>query len=320
MERAIIDWCQGTFKKFKGNPHALVHLWMCHWLGDVVGEELGHGIWGYEKRTDFYKYLPTGKVMVGMCAAGGNKDTVLFQLNGHGCALVEDWSEVHRILAEHEAKLTRVDVAVDQLQASYNLDQALEWYGAGEFVTSGSPPKHNQVGDWAYHRGDGRTLYVGSKASGKEACIYEKGKQLGDRWSRWVRFEVRWLAHQRVIPQEVLLKPTQHFAGAYPACERVISVDASLRIETLAKEGEISLQHLLKWQRQAYGRVVYVQKLAGITDEEIVSGAMREGIPKRLEKAQLAQILKSADAVPIGESYEHANGNEGCARDGAGVF
>lgn len=49
--------------------------------------------------------------------------------------------------------------------------------------------KVNYVGDW--HRGvDGRTIYIGSRSSTQQVCLYEKGKQL-KLDPDWVRLELR---------------------------------------------------------------------------------------------------------------------------------
>ncbi len=47
--------------------------------------------------------------------------------------------------------------------------------------------------------------------------IYEKGKQLGDPESPWVRWELELHNTDREIPFDVLLQPGRYVAGAYPA-------------------------------------------------------------------------------------------------------
>lgn len=71
---------------------------------------------------------------------------------------------------------------------------------------------------------EGRTFYVGTRDSGKLCRVYEKGRQLGDRNSKWVRIEVELHSTNREIPLEILLGCGDYLAGAYPAlgwiCEK----------------------------------------------------------------------------------------------------
>jgi DNA relaxase NicK len=52
---------------------------------------------------------------------------------------------------------------------------------------------------------------VGKRKNGKLLRVYEKGKQLGDESSPWVRWELELHNRDRVIPWEVLLEPVQDF-------------------------------------------------------------------------------------------------------------
>lgn len=81
------------------------------------------------------------------------------------------------------------------------VDSALDWNEEGLFrCLADSLTEYavehdialSQVGDW--HRGKGRTLYVGSKASPVQLCLYEKGYEQegeGTKHPHWVRLEVR---------------------------------------------------------------------------------------------------------------------------------
>ena len=61
-----------------------------------------------------------------------------------------------------------------------------------EFYYFGKPARVTWYGDWKYLDRDklGRTLQIGCRTSDKLLRAYEKGKQLGDKNSEWVRLEV----------------------------------------------------------------------------------------------------------------------------------
>ena len=54
------------------------------------------------------------------------------------------------------------------------------------------PARVTWFGDWKYLDRDklGRTLQIGCRTSDKMLRAYEKGKQLGDKNSDWLRIEV----------------------------------------------------------------------------------------------------------------------------------
>ena len=51
--------------------------------------------------------------------------------------------------------------------------------------------------------------------------VYEKGKQLGDTSSPWVRWELELHNRDRIIPWDVLLEPGKYLAAAYPCMDWV---------------------------------------------------------------------------------------------------
>src|SRR5674476_1420368 len=122
---------------------------------------------------------------------------------------VADTSEVdnYRRQTEKAAKLNHINNVQDKAQQ----------FHSGPFFIKGETPKPRNGGDWT-SKDDvkGRTFYVGSKRNGKEACIYEKGKQLGDTLSQWVRVEVRFTHDDHLVPFDILTSPQMFFAGSYP--------------------------------------------------------------------------------------------------------
>ena len=91
---------------------------------------------------------------------------------------------------------------------------ALQWRDAGEFAANGRPPRSKLIDDLG--SGEGKTLYVGNRKNGKLCRVYEKGRQLGNPSSPWVRVEVEFRNKSRVIPWDTLINPGHYLAGAYP--------------------------------------------------------------------------------------------------------
>ena len=59
-------------------------------------------------------------------------------------------------------------------------------------------------------------MYIGSKSTGKQTNVYEKGDQLFgvDKGSQWVRVELRYGNKMRVLDSDILRRPADFFAGA----------------------------------------------------------------------------------------------------------
>ncbi len=139
-------------------------------------------------------------------------------LMGHGTRHLEQSPKgrealMHRLLLAC-AKITRIDIAVDDLDGSTLNYWAIKARAQqGEFCTRGRPPKVW----WIEHDNDGRgnTLYIGQKGH-KELCLYEKGKQLGDPNSGYMRFELRLYGARIELPLDVLVNLGEYFGAAYP--------------------------------------------------------------------------------------------------------
>lgn len=305
---AVIDWLSFTFLEFAGAEVAsMCRLWLQEWLGCQVGGEEGNGMHGFTKSVKFYRQHLGSLIPIGIVAWGGEnqKGRVYVSINGSGCMLIQDWWNVRRILESLKARMTRVDVAVDAMNGEFNPFDAVEWYGAGGFTGRGRRPKYKVEGDWMEDLGLGKTFYVGKRENGKYARLYEKGKQLGDPTSNWSRFEVEIHNVDREIPYAILTNPSEYFAGSYPCCEGLVNVGAE-RILTMQKEHEISLNRLVSYCRQAYGRLVYVLRSGDQDDSEIISELSVQGIPRRLEKTS----LYAANASPSGGTLSGGSPHE----------
>lgn len=105
--------------------------------------------------------------------------------------------------------VTRVDACVDWDQAGLfdRLAPALLAYAAQCDITI------NQQGDW--HRGQGRTLYLGAVSSPVRLVLYEKGFEVGGGASlNWVRIEVRVRPKGDARERVALWEPWEAFGAA----------------------------------------------------------------------------------------------------------
>lgn len=216
------------------------------------------------KSRDFYANAWLLGDGYGHVAFGGQKQqqTMLVSLSGQGCiAAKEGWEgRLYDFLTSvaKRPSITRIDLAHDCMDGEYTVDQADRWFDEGLFTSSVVDPNHEYRGNWRKPNGQGRTLYIGSRPNGKLCRVYEKGKQLGDAASEWVRFEVAVGNQKRLIPLDVLLDPSGYFVGSYP-CLRVFQEDCTpQRIEVKRRAAEINVDASLRNIRASYGKYVGV--------------------------------------------------------------
>jgi len=273
---ALVDWLAFTVK-----PPAECGLrWLLEAVGVVFRVPRGNwtgrdrGWFGYTHRIQLGDF--------GLLGYGGESQngTMHVELNAQACRRIEDWQAV-RVWGEvYGAVITRVDCAHDDFAGQViDIPRAIEWYRQGAFTASGRPPKAHLEDDLG--SGAGRTLGVGRRGSGKYLRVYEKGKKLGDAASPWVRAEVELHNKSRVIPWDVVLRPDEYLAGAYPAL-RILSA-AQCRVVTTRRTAEISYDGMVENTRMQGGKAVNVMwRVLGGDCTAVVSELRREGTPKRL--------------------------------------
>lgn len=288
---AVVDWLTLTFQP---EPEIAIEMEVLDFLRAYLDSCLVFvecpAMFGYENAVRFYVNIDGTHCHVGRFDWGGNhhKGRARLDISGTGCARVYHWQQLMQYIANNffDLKLTRVDLAVDFLNGEYTVDDAKEWYQQGDFHAGGRIPKHSLIGAWLTDEpeaGDGRTLLIGKRGNGKMLRAYEKGRQLGDPQSRWTRFEVEFRNKDRDLPLDILTDCDKYFAGAYKALEGIIDA-ASERIKTHQKEEQISLDHLVHWARQSYGKVINVIRLS-MNETEVIDTLTVNGVPTRLEKA-----------------------------------
>lgn len=235
---------------------------------------------------NFYKKSFVLGDRFGLVCHGGQRNTVLFMLNGEGlAAALPGWEKrLHDFLTTkaQQPRLTRVDVAHDDYDGStYSVDQAKQEFEAGFFNCGGRMPDCEQRGNWYRPNGKGRTFYVGHRVNGKYARIYEKGRQLGDINSAWVRLEVEFKSVDRVIPFDVLLNPGEYLAAAYPAFGWIEAEQK--RIKTIQKATEISYESMCAWLlKQCGSALAVVAEMEGGAKQAMDKVGIFKKMPARL--------------------------------------
>ena len=287
-QAAKVDWLNATFPAPSMSHAGFVQLFG-RMLGRPVFAVEGRGLIGFKESMTLHAKHGSTSSAIGSLAWGGasQQGRWLLQLTGVGCQLVRDWEGVRDLLESLDAKLTRVDLAVDFLEGEHSIEEALDVYHMGGFQLSGRPPATSLAGDWLGGKA-GRTLYVGSAKNGKMLRVYEKGKQLGDAASDWTRFEVQLGNRDRVIPFDVLTDRDVFFCGCYPALSDMLE-QAGEAIPTLQTGGETTLAHLLYHLRRCYGKVLHTCSAeAGVTDADLIEEMRVIGLPRRVSLSSVA--------------------------------
>lgn len=193
-----------------------------------------------------------------------------FSLPGLAASVVEDWNTLVKdmVATEGDGRITRCDFALDDMSGNHPLSECEAFYDKGLFCSNGRPPSARKITHKQGTAGD--TFYVGSRESGKLFRCYEKGKQLGDANSTWVRYELELLHKDRVIPWEALLLPAQYLKGAYPKAFSWMYV-TSRGVKIVKESAKITFEKMQRFAKQQCGRLVrYMRDVVAMDESEIV--------------------------------------------------
>ena len=238
--------------------------------------ERGRGLHGYSHSVEF-QYSGV------LFAFGSQRNTAFLSIPGQGCKWIYFPQELIQLFRDElKGRITRWDGAADDRAGIHDVDEAVRLYFLKEFNSGGRRPMCKQHGNWIEPDGTGRTFEIGQRTSGKFMRIYEKGKQLGDPNSPWVRWEVSFGNKDRLIPWEVLLEPAQYIKGAYPALSWVNSTGKI--IQTIRKQDTITYERSVYFAKSHVGRVINVMmERNGESAEAVIAQLRRDGVPKRLQ-------------------------------------
>lgn len=245
---------------------------------DLYLSKLGFEIKAEVPARNFYKQTWSFYENAGFIAYGGNNNTVNINITGAGCILLSDYSELAKWMDNSYAKITRIDLAYDDFKGVRDIDFAIDKYKAGEFKKR-RQPKAKLLDDFG--SGEGKTFYVGNRANGKLLRVYEKGKQLGDKKSNWVRWEVEFRSVDRVIPFDLVKNPGAYLAGSYPAMNWISGTQC--HIQTINKQVKLSYDKLINHAKTSYGKLINMMHEIEDSPEKIISKLIKDGRPKSVE-------------------------------------
>lgn len=235
--------------------------------------------------------------LIGIHNFNTDNPSILIMIYGEGTHVAETWWEfgLYQWLDNKaiDAKISRCDLAHDDIEGLYSspelADEADTNHG---FALTNKLPQVQHLGDWKRHEGRGRTLQVGSRANGKLYRGYEKGKQLGNTESPWFRHEVELGNKSRIIPLDILLHPSDYFAGTYPYMAEIAQkalVNNNIcptRIKTIKKTLSISFKKSVHTVKHQFGRYLKVFRDIYDDDSEILEMLVTDKTdyyPKRLK-------------------------------------
>ena len=229
----------------------------------------------------------------GIFAYGGSSvgGTAFFSISSKGCTATKDWEAVYELSEELKANITRLDLAHDDFLGSKNIQTALDFHKSGAFNNiHGRPPKAKIIND--FDLGTGKTFYIGSRKNGKLLRVYEKGKQLGDPESPWVRWELELHNTSYCIPNIAIKLSGLYLAGSYPCLNWIY--EEQLHFESIRQTQKISFELLKNACRNSYGKLIWVMSnLLDYTDKEIIAELSKEGIPSRM----ILPVVGGGDAI-----------------------
>ena len=277
----FIDWVNFTFSHGQKDSETAILL-----LSAALNTVLGYGVTAKRERgLNLYEESYILGDYWGFVCIGGQNNTVMVTINGEGCtAARKGWEKrlynLANKLSPYQFRITRVDVAHDLFGGEYTVDNAVKDYDDGFFGAGGRTPKIQQYGNWRIPDDtNGRTVYLGNRKSGKYCRIYEKGKQLGEKYSPWVRIECEWRNKNREIPYDILVKPGCYLAGAYPAFFWLNKTQS--RIKTKVRREKIILAKAIEIGKQQIGGLILFLTMMGESPESIVEKLIGNKFSKR---------------------------------------
>jgi phage replication initiation protein len=116
---------------------------------------------------------------------------------------------------------------------------------------------------------------------------YEKGRQLGDQSSPWVRHEVEFRrTREKPLTTDMLRNPLEYLVGAYKPLEWIANVTPAV-IDRVKIETKISYDSLVNYAKTSYGRLIHVMHQVMGDPEKVIRKLSVEGIPRRLNPSAM---------------------------------
>lgn len=263
-----------------GYDIALARNWLIRWSGGLftIGGRLERRYNGYPECWQIV-FADGGQApMLGWLGVSWASDNMrgrwCFCLMGLASSCIRDWSILHRDCRVMSVRITRIDIAADDVEGVHPISEAISSYNSELFGLSGRMPSCRHISQ-SHDKGD--TFYVGRRDSGKMLRVYEKGKQLGQSDSLWVRWELELKSKDRLIPFDVLIRPAYYLRGAYPDALSWLIVDFTT-ISTFKNQLKISFDVAMRFARRQVGKlVVFCREKKNMDFEQIVKSL--SGLP-----------------------------------------
>ncbi|WP_316368086.1 replication initiation factor domain-containing protein [Candidatus Thiodiazotropha sp. CDECU1] len=246
--------------------------------------ESDRGLYGFTHSGD----LTIAGETVGKIATGGNNGRTFVEFTGKACAWIdrEKWATW---LDQVNARISRVDLAYDDYEGSHSVHWMKQQYIDGEFKNRGQNPNVSQIGPWLNRDlwENGLTLYVGKRQNGKMLRSYEKGRQLGDSKSKWVRHEVEFRrTREKPLTTDMIRNPVEYLTGSYTPLEWIADVTPA-RVDRVKLETKITFETLVHYARLCYGKLFHVMSQVIGDPEKIIQQLCVEGFPRRLNQSAM---------------------------------
>lgn len=283
-------------------------------ISDIFGENFT-SVTKHDTQFQFYKYhysVMQDDTVLAKVGFGGNQDSVYVQITGKGCyAACDDYNKnLYEFLKQHDkAHLTRLDLAFDDFDGYFgDVEDANNAESQGMFKNGKSLPKVHLIGDWKRHEGDGRTLQIGQRTSGKMMRIYEKGKELGFKHSPWLRSELEFKNKKQYLPADMLISPTAYFAGAYPYTYQLIEnkflslkkngSPPAKKLQTMKNESQISTDKAIQTTKRQFGKYIKAFIELFKHSPEFLDEQQKSGMTIYEYVIKLIQTDKTKDYIP----------------------
>ncbi|MEB0137642.1 MULTISPECIES: replication initiation factor domain-containing protein [unclassified Undibacterium] len=319
--KVFIDWLTFTanvdaFLRFNGYK-AFTDDDIASAISLILHDMFGDGF-GISKKNGFGMHFHKESFVIGdnmgIFCIGHRNNRFLVSISGDGWlnANPDAAEKLHKFLNQlndhgADVRISRVDIAADYYTDGPTHDEFEEAYHRGEFVrqqrhinSKDAWPNYQVYGCIHTNRGlqAGITDAIGVRTSDLYLRRYDKGRQLGDPSSPWVRVELEIKNKDTIIPLDVLLMPETFFCQ-YPWLRNLRDSTAE-KMETKRQRAEITVEASKKIIKTQFGK--YLRVLRGLvdSDEELINQLQsdEDEWPKRLAKVA-PQIFVPLHKQPI---------------------